>query len=292
MIKAPENQNGVDIVASGTGALLVATLSCLRTLVTLFLSLGIPINRLIGTSGGGIAIAWVAHGKSFDDGFALLKRLLTKWKLLDLSWWPPTRAGFFNGDVLYKALKQEFPGKMGDAKIPWGVYVVNTDTEETVLLSSWGTPNVKTADALRATAALTFAFKLHPVPGVGLCSDGGLTVNFGMSACDTQINGEPSEVPTIGIRIADVPPPKKKVTGFVGLILKLVRIWLRAATNGHVSSKRYADVVNIKTDVDALDFDMDHREFEKQVDDGDKAAWEFLRDSQERLFPNAEAPKR
>jgi nitrogen fixation-related uncharacterized protein len=44
--------------------------------------------------------------------------------------------------------------------------------------------------------------------------------------------------------------------------------------------------------VDALDFDMDHREFEKQVDDGDKAAWEFLRDSQERLFPNAEAPKR
>jgi predicted acylesterase/phospholipase RssA len=277
-----------DAVFSGSGTLLDAIAGAGACLETRY-----DFKRLAGTSGGSAVACARAHGMAWEAIKDLGKEILSG-NLLDLSTRPWDRWGLVKGNVIYNALLRHFPGYMGDAELPWCCYATDLWGRRVVQFSSWGTPHIKSADAVRASIAIPVFFK-----GVYLQADlkrpprffvdGGVGANFAMDAFD-----DVPERPTIGVRFrpqhaGKVQPPVKltgadllwppkaaqKAALYAGAILDTL---LESGVRAHMSKKNWASEVRIDAkEENGMDFWLSGADVDKRWDLGYASAEEFLR---------------
>ncbi len=163
-------------------------------------------------------------------------------------------------------LTDHFPGKMSDAVRPWGAYACNLWTRRAEFFSSWTTPNLKSADVIRASLSIPLVFKaVRADPSsAALYVDGGVSINLGMDALDLECDGTPSTRPTIGVRFrgdeGDPVPVRTSATYAAALGALLFR-----------------NVITVDTKGDGLDFALSGPEVLRLYEDGFKAADRYLK---------------
>jgi len=239
----------IDLVLAGAGGLLPCHLGAWNALERLA---AVDIARVGGTSAGAIIAACIAHGFTPDETRTLLTRFLGG-NFLDPQFW------FFNGWGINRwrrmrsRLQEIFPGLMGEACIPWVAYVTDLETQSPLALRSDRKPfcDLRTADVLAATSAVPAMIAVQRIEGLpGVFVDGGVTVNFGMATFD--------DIPlrrTIGVRFQDK-PRRRDVKNTHQWASSVIGSLARAASHTYVSRKRYADVIEVKSEGDSMDFTL------------------------------------
>jgi NTE family protein len=263
----------IDLVFSGSGTLFPCHLGALASLQRD----GKKVRRVAGTSGGALVAAAVAHGMSVARAMELVEGLLKK-EILDsqMVWWNPL--GFLNGygihkgDKIHAALRKVFPGRMNEADLTWGCFVVDIGTKLPVWINSRAHGHLHTADVVMASMSIPLFFRMRTIRNMpGEYVDGGASINFGMSVWD-----DVPERRTIGVRFKAGKPKRKKIANFVGYIGALVALLVDNANRGHVSRKRWASVINIESAGDGMNFDLDKGDIEKLFLEGSNSAGKFL----------------
>lgn len=265
----------IDLVFSGSGTLLVCHLGAYATI----LKHGKRPRRVAGTSGGACVAAAIAHGMPTARALELVDKVLNQ-DVLDqqATWWKPW--GFLNGygihkgDKIHKALKEVFPGRMNEAGLTWGVFVVDVETKLPLWINSRSHGHLFTADVVMASMSIPLFFRAREIKNLkGMFVDGGASINFGMEVWD--------DVPdrrTIGVRFRAGKPKRSKVKNFVEYIGALVSLLIDNANRGHVSRKRWASVVDIVSTGDGMNFDLDSDAKTKLFLEGAKSAEAFFLD--------------
>jgi len=265
----------VDLVLSGSGTLMPCHLGAIARLQVD----GYRIKRIAGTSGGAIVAAGIAHGFETGEMLDLCRELLSKNKMLDLqfSWWRPWR--FFKGyglhafDVFHREISTRFngalAGRLEDAKLEWGVFVVDLETRQPVFLHSKRNCHVSTPDAVVASASIPIFARARKISGAnGLFVDGGLATNFGFGVWDDN-----KKRPTIGIRFRSKSGGVRKiVNGFVGFTRALLEVVLELINRTHISSKRWAHTIEVESAGDSLDFSLTDDQITDRYQEGWDAA--------------------
>jgi NTE family protein len=186
--------------------------------------------------------------------------------LLDVNWAFWKGWGLYKGERIGKLLDETFGDRvMRETNIPLYVFACDAETGDTVCFSTLGTPHIRIADAVRASLTIPLLFRLFSLRGKNYW-DGGMTMNFAMDLFDDK----PAR-PTVGLRFRGK-QKKRKLKSLFDVVLALVGVWLRAANNGHISSKHFAKFVTIDTDGDALDFTLSRAQIEALYHDGWTAA--------------------
>jgi NTE family protein len=260
-----------DVVFSGSGTLLDALCgagSCLED------DLAITIRRVCGISGGSMNACARAYGWSWEETKKLGAEALTSGKLLDLSFTPWDRWGFFKGDYIYDLLKHNFPKTMGESEIPWCCYAVDLWSGETVEFSSVTTPDVPASLAVRASMAIPVFFK-----GVNwrdrFLVDGGMAVNFAMDAFD-----DDDSVPTIGVRFRalgrkgktrvdvkelDLLWPPRLIRKASQYAEHLLEVFIENGNKAHLSAKNWQREIRIDAgDESGMDFFQNRADVDKR----------------------------
>jgi NTE family protein len=273
------SQTEVDLVLSGSGTLIPCHLGAIARLQ----AGGYKVRRIAGTSGGAIVAAGIAHGFEIGEMLDLCRELLRNNKMLDLqfSWWRPWR--FFKGyglhgfDIFHKEIRTRFDGalagRLEDAEMEWGVFVADLETRQPVFLHSKRNCHVSTPDAVVASASIPIFAQARRISGAnGLFVDGGLATNFGLGVWDDN-----KERQTIGIRFKSKSGgARKAVTSFMDFTKALLEIVLELINRTHISSKRYAHVVEIRSDGDSLDFSLTDEQITDRYQEGWDAAEAWL----------------
>ncbi len=264
----------IDLVLSGSGTLAPCHVGAVARLY----EAGFCVRRVAGTSGGAIVAAAIAHKFDVDKMLNLSRRLLQNDMLLDAqaTWYRPW--GFFNGyginrfDVAHKAFAKEIPGRMEDASIEWGVFCVDLEVARPIFISSRRHGHVHSADAVIASSSIPVFARMREVRGMrGAFVDGGAATNFGIGVFDDE-----PERPTIGIRFRPKPIDRSRIRSLVGFGRSLASVLMDNANRTHISTKRYADVIEIESDGDGLDFDLSLDEVNDRFAEGYDAADAWL----------------
>jgi predicted acylesterase/phospholipase RssA len=260
----------IDLVFSGSGTLLpchIGAWAALRQENKVF--------RVAGTSGGGIVAAAVAFGWTPDRALKLAKEFLAG-GLLDSSWWFFDRWGVHKWDRIRDMLHKQLPHKMREACLNLRVMVVDLETQRPVEINSDTHPDLLVADVLAATSAIPAFAKARKIPGLeGLFVDGGTSTNFAMGTFD--------DVPyrrTIGVRLVGTPKRRqiKSTADWAGAVVGAMH---DAANKSYVSRKRWADVIEVHSAGDGMDFTLDEAQVQALYDEGYQAASEWLRRDKE-----------
>lgn len=255
----------IDLVMSGSGTLLVCHIGAYARLRQAY-----DVERVAGTSGGGIVAAGVAFGWEPSEMMDLTRRFLNP-KMLERNWIPWNGWSLNRNRRPRKLIRQELPYKMGDAKIPFGVFVLDVEMKETVFLNSWDHPDVPLEYALMSTACIPFFFKAMRIPGVeGLFVDGGATANFAMNVWDDNPR------PTIGVRF-EGKPRRRAVRNTVDFTRQLVGSLVDNANHTNNSTKSDTRIVEIKSRGDSMAFDIDEDELKLRFSEGYQAADAYIK---------------
>jgi predicted acylesterase/phospholipase RssA len=280
-----------DGVLSGSGTLLDSLCGALQAIEEV--GEYVPA-RLAGTSGGSVAACARAHGMSYDDMKRLAKETLASGSLVDISLAPWDRWGFVSGDKIHKLLKATFPGKMSDAELPWCCYAHDLWAQKTVRFSSWETPDMSSADVVRASIAIPIFFKGVYLPVDGnerFLVDGGVSANFAMDAFDD----EPDR-PTIGVRFrpqgglkqrtikltsADMLWPPRAAKKTVAYLSALSAMLIENNVQAHMSEKNYAREIRIDSEKESgMDFFLSGTDVEERWQMGYIAAQQFFEENE------------
>jgi len=257
----------VDLVFSGSGTLIPCHVGAWAALD----KGGAEIKRVAGTSGGGIVAAGIALGWRPDEARTLGQRFLAG-GLLDPSWWFFDRWGVHKWEKLRKLFAKHLPGKMGDTKIELRVMVVDLETQRPVELTSSTHPHLAIADVLAATSSIPAFAKVQKIKGLpGTFVDGGVSTNFAMGIFD--------DVPdrrTIGVRLV-TSPGRKRIKNVSEWAIALVGSMHDAANRSYVSSKRWADVIEVRSKGDGMDFMLGSTEVDALYNEGESAATDWLK---------------
>jgi predicted acylesterase/phospholipase RssA len=165
-------------------------------------------------------------------------------------------------------LKDRFPGKMGDAKLPWGVFVVDLDHRTARFLNSWDDPKIPSADALRATISVPFFFKAVRIGTLGrkLFVDGGLARNFGIGIYDDN----PRRSIGVAFRTEDFSPVR------VGTPLAITRAVAETLVNNinhtPVSGKHKDNIIEVVASGGSMDFTLSKTDVLNRYREGERAA--------------------
>jgi NTE family protein len=224
------------------------------------------VARVGGTSAGAIVAAALACGLTQRELRDLLGRFLGG-GLLDVSPWPFHRYGLHKGDALAEALRAVFRGaRMRETYIPLRVVVCDLWTRQPVVIDSLDPAHaeLEIVDVLRCSAAIPFWFRAHHLHqwrgSDRLFVDGGAAANFAMHVFDD----EPSRR-TVGVRLLRPSVPQARpVRGVVDFVGAVVELMLWASDNAHISSKRFADVVQVPAEGSGLDFSLSPAEIDRR----------------------------
>lgn len=261
----------IDLVFSGSGTLLPCHIGAWKQLE----ESGAFIQRVAGTSGGGIVAAAVATGMTPTEALELSKKFLGG-GLLDSSWWFFDRWGIHKWERIHKLLAKHIPGKMSDVVIDLRLMVVDLETQRPVEITSASHPDLLIADVLAATSAIPAFVKVRSIPGLKGCYvDGGVSTNFAMGSFD--------DVPTrrtVGVRLAGT-PSRKKISSTSDWAKAVVGSMHDAANHSYVSKKKWADVIAVKSSGDGMDFTLSADQIDKLYSEGVEAtkAWLSVRDA-------------
>lgn len=270
----------IDLVFSGSGTLVPAHVGAYSALM----DAGFEVVRVAGTSGGAIMAAGIAAGWDTRRMMDLAHELLRDNKVLDpqASWWRPW--GFLRGygihafDEAHALLRRYLPGKMEDASMEWGVFVLDLETRRPVFISSRVHGHVPTADAVLASASIPLFARMRSIPGMpgNAYVDGGAATNFGMGVWD--------DVPlrrTVGVRFSPGQTARRKVTSLLRFGQALAEVLIENAGRTYVSKKKYANVIEVRSDGNGLDFDLSPEEVRDRFREGEAAAKLWLKTSYE-----------
>lgn len=276
----------IDLVLSGSGT----NASCLQGAVSQLRRDGYRPVRVAGTSGGSIVAAALAYGMT-DKQMLDISLELFGGDLLDPSPLALRRGGVHKGDVIHRLLRKHFPGTM-DQKfaMPWGAFAVNLNRRVPYFFASHDVDPGRTspgvvaecgsavpvADVLRASISIPFFFaaaKIHGHPKT-LWTDGGTQVNLGMGIWDDF----PGRT-TVGVRFKSYAGKPQPIYGATGVVRATASVLLANIGNTYVSEKHRAEVIDIETDSDSLDFTKDPREVARMLRAGGSAAakWAYGR---------------
>ena len=279
-----------DAVFSGSGTLLDALAGAGEALEARY-----RFVRWAGTSGGSLVAAGRAFGYSWIELQYLRVRPLNN--MLDPSLRPWERWGFVAGDKIHNVLRSIFRNqRMGAARDPWCCYATDPWSGDVVQLSSWGTPDVLAADAVRASIAIPFFFKgvYLKLPGEStprFLVDGGIGANLAMDAFDDK----PAR-PTIGIALAtgtkarkpvevaalDLLRPRIVVDKSLRYVAAILDVMMDSGVKAHESSKHTAQTVLIDAhDESGMDFWLSSTDVEKRWAMGAASAGRFLASTRE-----------
>jgi NTE family protein len=243
----------IDLVFSGSGTLFPCHVGAWSQIAKRH-----KVRRVAGTSGGAVVAAAMAHGMSSAKALDLSEELLRK-EILDsqMTWWKPW--GFLNGygmhkaDKIHKALQKIFPGRMNEADLTWGVFVVDMETKRPLWINSREHGHLFTADVVAASLSIPMFFRMRRIRNLkGHFVDGGASINFGMKVWD-----DVPDRPTFGVRFKAGTPKRSPIKNFLGYIVALVALLIDNANRGHVSRKRWANVIDIQSTGDGMNFDLD-----------------------------------
>lgn len=258
----------VDYVVGGGGNKILPMAAALYTLAA-----EVPAARVIGTSAGGASSLALGFGVPWVVLEKELAFLLQDRRILDGNFFRFIPAlGYSAGDVLRSVATRLLGDQtLGDAKIPCGVIVSDLYAPEdgAKLLSSWTTPKVLAADALVTTVAIPLAFSPQTVRGLDLGNrtfcDGGCTKNFPLD----ELDDVPTR-PTVGIRVkpAKGDPAKNPVRSWRALGRALFEMWMWNTNNAHNTAKSSSLLVDIPSDGDGLDFDLEPAEISRLIEEG------------------------
>jgi predicted acylesterase/phospholipase RssA len=259
----------IDLVFSGSGTLFPCHVGAYSALVTG----GRRPVRVAGTSGGALVAAGVAHGMEPGTMLDLAKAALgagaydAEPLMLFARGW-----GVSPAERIGRLLRKHFPGTMGEAALPWKALVVDVEERAPVVLDSTLTPNLPTADVVLASMAIPFAFRARKIPGVpGLFCDGGVAANFAMSVFDDAPHRR-----TVGIRFRGV-TVRRPVSTIVEYALAVQATLVDNANRSYVSKKRYADVIEVVSRGDSMDFTMTPADVQARFNEGHFTASDWLR---------------
>lgn len=228
-----------------------------------------PIQRIAGTSAGGLVALALAFDVDVARLQAILAHALADNRLLDgdigcfLS-----RYGWCRGDALRQTARSLVGegARMGDARTPVAVVVGDLYARAPRVLSSWSTPNVLVEDAAAATAAIPGVFAAQEIRGLGVGNrlhvDGGVSMNFAVDLFDDQ-----PDVPTIGIRPEPLKQGLRPVRDLKAYLWALAGLRQWAADNAYRSSKQRVTVVDVPAG-DGLDFSLSAADIQQRWDAG------------------------
>lgn len=216
---------------------------------------GLDTCEVSGTSSGGITASGVAHGMTSTEMLDAGSELLYGNRLLRRHVLGPVRApyGIFSLSPLRNALHEMFPGVMGDAVLPWGVWVQDAQRSTPWFISSDDMPTMKTCEVVTATSALAPYFTMHKIPGIdGLFYDGGYGANVGEDAWDGTVH------PTLVVRLGQQGRGRQSrpIRNVVDAVRSMTASLVDAASRTHVSRKHWLLTATIETQGDGLDFDQ------------------------------------
>ena len=256
----------VDLVLSGSGTLLPCHIGAVEYLRLLRRQ---DIQRVAGTSGGALVAAGIAHDMSTTEMITLCEKFFGS-KMLDPQLLIFRGWGLHRGDKIFNLLQKFFPGKMKDAKIPWGVFVVDVESKQPLWISNTTHPDVLVADAVMASISIPLFFRMRKIRGLtGSFVDGGTATNFGLGVWD-----DVPERRTVGIRFRGE-HKKTVVRGPISYLMSLLSVLIDNANQTYISKKRYADVIEIHSRGDSLEFNLTHTDIRARRLEGWVAAREF-----------------
>lgn len=267
---AKNEREKIDLVLAGAGGLLPCHVGAWDGLERLA---NVDVVRVGGTSAGAIIAACIAHGFTPTETRDIVTRFLGG-NFLDPQFWFFSGWGIHRWRKMRARLREVFPGQMGEAHIPWVAYVTDLETQEPLALRSTDPKHctLYTADVLASTSAVPALVTVQKIDGLdGLFVDGGVSVNFGMSTFD--------DVPlrrTIGVRFHDT-PRRRAVKNTQQWASTVIGSLARAASKTYVSRKRYADVIEVKSAGDSMDFSLTADEMRSREAEGFKAVGDWLR---------------
>lgn len=192
-----------------------------------FKDLGIEIVETAGSSGGSIASALVAIGKSDEEIKALALQDIPKGIVsYDIS--AIFKEGYNDGKILLKWLN-EVIGPITFGQLPNQLTVMATDIEsgKSCKFSNQDTPNVKVADACRASSSVPFIFAPYTVDGIK-CVDAGVANNLPVDRLVID------DIPRYGIDVVDGEPAGTTNT-VIGLAKQCIATMLAANENNLIA---------------------------------------------------------
>jgi predicted acylesterase/phospholipase RssA len=203
------------------------------------------VARVGGASVGALLAAALARGLSAGEIRDMLARFLSGGRLLDRQLNPLNGWGLHKGEALKAALEVVFgDARMCDCVIPLRVVTCDLFTRSPVIIDSQRAEHamLRIVDVLYASSAIPLWFKVASIPGIfGLFVDGGVVANAKHDLWDD----EPSRR-TIMLRLAnDADTAVRPVRGLKDYAAAIVELLLHASNNAHVSTKAWADVVQI-----------------------------------------------
>lgn len=187
--------------------------------VCAFMGAGVEIVEVAGTSGGSIAAALVATGKSAADikrlALAPIPRNIMAVQPFGILW----RWALNDGNVLHQWLRDTIgPGTFADSAIPITIVASDVQRQRGVTFTRMRTPSLALADACRMSASVPGVWAPVRYKGMRIC-DGGMACNIPTDKL-TQ-----DGVRRIGINVEDGNAPAKMTslldfaTGCIGTML-------------------------------------------------------------------------
>jgi len=164
-----------------------------------FMDASVQIVEIAGTSGGSIAAALVASGKTSAQIKAASLADLPE-DILTFNPLALPQQGYSTGNSLVRWLHKTIgPATFGEESIPCTIMATDINEGKEYKFDSKGTPGVQLADACRASASVPFVYVPANVNGTKLI-DGGVCCNIPVDKLVVD------SVPRIGIEVVDGTP--------------------------------------------------------------------------------------
>lgn len=198
-----------------------------------FKDLGIEIIETAGSSGGSIASALVAIGKTAEEMKALALQDIPK-GIVSYDITALFKEGFNDGEILLDWLNNVIgPITFGELPNQLTVMATDIDSGKSCKFSNQDTPDVKVADACRASSSVPFVFAPYTVAGIK-CVDAGVANNLPVDRLILD------DVQRYGIDVLDGEPAGTTNT-VIGLAKQCIATMLAANENNLIAWAQQTD---------------------------------------------------
>lgn len=253
----------IDVVHSGGGSGVACLLGAHAALKGRY-----SIEGAGGTSAGAVIAAGEGCGLTPAQMVEILIEVFAG-GVLDASPFAWPRFGWHKGDKIHAALKKHLPGKMKDLKIDVRIVVADLWTGKPLIVTRDSHPDALVADVVRASLSIPVFFAATRLEqnNARLYVDGGCCINFAHDAFDDTPRR------TIGVRLDDSAAEIRPVRegNFLAYIKGMARLFMYSSNNAHISHKKWADIITVKTTGDCLDFSLDSAEIRRRLAEGVRA---------------------
>ena len=237
---------------------------------------GIDIVAIGGSSGGGLIAHAYASGYTTYNPYSLeqlvLDTLPGENDLLDYSWWPFSAPwGLIKGKKMLKLFRQVFERNFHRMKIPLFLTTTNLQLDKTAIWEAKTAFGYDAALITRTTIALPGVLAPVKIDGE-YHADGGIRDNFRIDHW-----GHSKDV--IGLRIigkdANAVRPIKSVSDFGGAVVSSM---MRAIEEKHIEDAKYARIMNIRTSIDGMNFNLTPKEALVGIQEGYECVDKYIRE--------------